>query len=441
MSGFVQHVGLQLRLHARNRMALVYGHLFPLLYLAVFAVLYRHEPVPLIGHVGEWLTISVLGGACFGLPTALVSDRERGVWRRYRLMPVSPAQLIAGVVVARFLLILSAAILQLLLARALGMPWPVDPAGLAVGFVLTSFAFIGLGLVIAAVADTVPAVQALGQCVFLPMLVIGGVAVPLSALPEWAQHLSAFLPGRYAVAALQATALEEGAGLDGFDLLALVVTGAAGTVVGLRLFRWENAAGRGRGWVLLVLAAWVAVGVEAVRQDRTLVQPRGGAEQAVGEPWRRITPAEIAEVNFVVPSDRGVVTPFAARDEEPDPRLARLLAELEARLRTWPPAQVADPVQRVRNLLSFAAQCDIAQLPVERHVPVIALEYLQSTMPDEELAQILVWILRHPEHWTAPPDLTGLGLGWYGAEPELVRVRGEQYAVKWLARLTGRVPW
>ena len=53
-------------------------------------------------------------------------------------------------------------------------------------------------------ADNVPAVQALGQCIFLPMLIIGGVAVPLASLPEWAQHLSAFFPGRYAVEALQA---------------------------------------------------------------------------------------------------------------------------------------------------------------------------------------------------------------------------------------------
>ena len=44
-------------------------------------------------------------------------------------------------------------------------------------------------------ADNVPAVQALGQCIFLPMLIIGGVAVPLASLPDWAQHLSAFFPG------------------------------------------------------------------------------------------------------------------------------------------------------------------------------------------------------------------------------------------------------
>ena len=41
----------------------------------------------------------------------------------------------------------------------------------------------------------------MGQCIFLPMLIIGGVAVQLASLPAWAQHVSAFFPGRYAVEA------------------------------------------------------------------------------------------------------------------------------------------------------------------------------------------------------------------------------------------------
>src|SRR6185369_15134898 len=80
MSGLWQHFLGSLRLHFRNRLALVYGHVFPLIFLAVFFLLYRHERVPLLRHLGELLTVTVLGGACFGLPTTLVGERERGVW-------------------------------------------------------------------------------------------------------------------------------------------------------------------------------------------------------------------------------------------------------------------------------------------------------------------------------------------------------------------------
>ena len=216
-------------------------------------MLYRHERVPIARHLGELLTIGVLGGACFGLPTTMVSERERGVWRRYRLAPVATWSVVTSTVTARYVLLLTAGLLQIALAMIIGMPAPAHLFGLWVAFTCVAFAFLGLGLVIAMMADNVPAVQALGQCIFLPMLIIGGVAVPLSSLPDWAQHLSAFFPGRYAVDALQASATGSGLDQTPFSLLALLVIGAAGSVAGARLFRWDAgerfAARAGKGWV------------------------------------------------------------------------------------------------------------------------------------------------------------------------------------------------
>ena len=94
-------------------MALLYSYLFPTIFLVAFWVLYRFEQVPLVRHVGELLTVTALGGACFGLPTTMVSERERGVWRRYELTPVSTATLVAGTIAARYLLLVVAALLQL----------------------------------------------------------------------------------------------------------------------------------------------------------------------------------------------------------------------------------------------------------------------------------------------------------------------------------------
>src|SRR5687768_18475795 len=116
-----------LRLHFRNRLALLYSYLFPTLFLLAFWVLYRHETVPLVRHMGELLTVTVLGGACFGLPTAMVAERERGVWRRYRLAPVRTVSLVAGTVSARYVTVVLAGLLQLALAIAIGMPLPRHP--------------------------------------------------------------------------------------------------------------------------------------------------------------------------------------------------------------------------------------------------------------------------------------------------------------------------
>src|SRR4051794_10362005 len=134
MRAFLQHFRVGIRLHFRNTMALIYGYLFPLIFLLAFWVLYRHEKVPLSRHLGELLTVSVLGGACFGLPTTLVSERERGVWRRFRLAPIPAWALVGSTLLARYVIVLSAGLLQLAAALAVGMTAPAHPFGLFVAF-------------------------------------------------------------------------------------------------------------------------------------------------------------------------------------------------------------------------------------------------------------------------------------------------------------------
>ena len=276
MRAFLLQFVVSLRLHFRNRMALIYGYIFPTIFLVAFWVLYRYETPPLLRHMGELLTVTVLGGACFGLPTTLVSERERGVWRRYRLTPVRTGSVVASTVVARYVLLLGAGLVQVLLAMLIGMPAPRHIFDLWVAFTCVAFAFMGLGLVIATLADNVPAVQALGQTIFLPMLIIGGVAVPLASLPVWAQHVSAFFPGRYAVESIRAAVMGDGIAPARVSLLALLLIGAAGFVVGSRLFRWDSeqrfSAMPGRGWVAAALVAWAAVGATTEMLHRAPVR-------------------------------------------------------------------------------------------------------------------------------------------------------------------------
>src|SRR5690349_17578722 len=124
MRAAIRQCIVTLRLYFRNPLAMSYGYVFPILFLLAFWGLYRYDRIPLVRHMGELLTITVLGGACFGLPTTLVSEREKGVWRRYRLMPV-PVGLIAGsTIAARYVLLVSAGLQQVALALVIGMPPP-----------------------------------------------------------------------------------------------------------------------------------------------------------------------------------------------------------------------------------------------------------------------------------------------------------------------------
>jgi hypothetical protein len=387
-----------------------------------------------------------------------------------------------------------------------------------------------LGLVIAMMADNVPAVQALGQCIFLPMLVIGGVAVPLTILPDWAQRVSSFFPGRYAVDAVQSTVNGAGLGPASFSVLALLLIGVAGFLAGGMMFRWDAqqrfATTRGKGWVAVALAAWVVVGVaadtrqRAVRDERTTAandaaappvvdapapvsppptaplvtpsEPTSPPREAKREPtkkpaaspttptepaprapspapstatvppaaveplppppttgktpasWRDVTMADIdRDLIFTrLPPDEGVVTPIARSDEEPDPGIYAQLEKMRVALPSWKPGKVADPVQRVRNLLYVAAVPDVFQMSdLEKFVPYVVYDYIQQEVPKEDLIKILYWIALHPFDGDdkAVDELRPLGLFNGPSDMETTRDRMSVYAVKLLGRLTGKI--
>src|SRR5690348_16159139 len=134
MPALFAQIRASLRLYFRNRMGMIYGYIFPTIFLVAFWVLYRYDRTPLVRHIVELLTVTALGGACFGLPTTLVSERERGVWRRYRLTPVPTATLVVGPVAARYVILLTAGLLQVVLAMIAGMPHPPHPAALFTAF-------------------------------------------------------------------------------------------------------------------------------------------------------------------------------------------------------------------------------------------------------------------------------------------------------------------
>jgi ABC-2 type transport system permease protein len=417
MRGIVAHLVLTLRLNFRARQALVYGYLVPIFFLIAFGSVFHSSIPPLLHEMGQLVTITILGGACFGMPTAMVGERERGVWRRYRLLPASSASLIISTMVARYIILLLAVLMQFGLAWCLyRTPFPARPLQELVAFTAVSFAFLGLGLIIAMLAGAVPAVQALGQAIFLPMIMIGGVGVPLRTLPAWAQQVAGFLPGRYAVEALDACYQPDGPGLGGarFALAALIVIGAAACISASRMFRWDAGrapARRASVWIALALAAWAGVGLVAWQRGhlKPVLPPVSDSSAA----WESITQAQIKSIDFKdLPDESGIVAPVApGLDRLPEAAQKRALA-LRYRLMNWAPGLIPDPLQRTRNLLAAAATYDVLENPDEASMGYLVLETIRQRTAGDKLEKILTYIIVNPGQGlvvTTVPELGSRG--------------------------------
>jgi ABC-2 type transport system permease protein len=438
MNGLLHHLLLTLRLNFRSRMPVIYAYLVPVFFLIGFAAVFRGEKPAVLRELGQLLTISVLGGACFGMPTAMVGERERGIWRRYRLLPLAGGALVGSTMIARLVLVGSAAVLQIGLAMGIyQMPLPAHPVQMVIAFLFVAWAFLGFGLVIAMLAETVAAVQALGQAIFLPMILIGGVGVPLRALPEWAQGVAAFFPGRYAVEALDATITGTGLVNSVFSLMALFIIGTAAIVAGGNMFRWDAGRRLERRqwvWIGLALGAWAAVGVVAEVSGKSVVVISTSTN------YQEITEAQINAITYdELQDDNSMVTPFI--ENPADPKIKNWMADFAVKLSTWAPAAEADPVQRARNLLSLAAVADVGRFQYEAEVPVVVFEKLKAEMAKNDLEQILASIILRPNDERVLTGIPELKIPEDGAtvEESEVRKRSSDYAKKMLGRLLGKL--
>ncbi len=144
------------------------------------------------------------------------------------------------------------------------------------------------------------------------MLIIGGVAVPLESLPDWAQRLSSFFPGRYAVESIKATVMGDGLGAARFSVAALLLIGLAGCLAGARLFRWD-AQQRFAAYARQSLGGGRASGLAGRRPGRRnpsagVVASRAAGRPAPAPPRRRrrwpLRPATAAPVSRCSPTRR-----------------------------------------------------------------------------------------------------------------------------------------
>ncbi|HTB90458.1 MAG TPA: ABC transporter permease [Steroidobacteraceae bacterium] len=131
---------------------------------------------------------------------ALLLMRQEGMWRRLRAAPLSRAVLLGSRVTGTTLIAMGILAVVYLVAR---LVFDVRIAGSVPGFVMVACAFALLaattGLMIASLGRSVGATRGVAMFSVLILVMLGGAWVPSFVFPEWLQHLTEFVPTRWAV--------------------------------------------------------------------------------------------------------------------------------------------------------------------------------------------------------------------------------------------------
>lgn len=173
---------------------------------------------------------------------ALLLQRQRGLWKRFRSAPVSKAVLLGSrAASAAFcsMLILGT---MFLFARIV---FNVRVEGSLPGFLLLALCFslmtAAFGLLIAALGDTPEATRPIAALATLFMVMLGGSWMPTFLFPAWLQTATLIMPTRWAVDGLDAMTWR-GLGFQSAITPALAMLGftALFAVIAWTRFRWST---------------------------------------------------------------------------------------------------------------------------------------------------------------------------------------------------------
>lgn len=257
---------MRMRLAVRNRAFFFFSFVMPLLFLFGAITFFTKGASNWVGYVlGAILTLTVMG-SFWGLSVQLVTFREQGVLRRFRLAPVKASDMLASSIISNYFLTLPIVVIEIVLCRyafhlrSWGNLWAMFML-----VTLGSGAFAAFGLIVASVTNTMQETQMINNLIWMGFLFLSGATIPLAIFPSWLQRFALFIPATYLATGLEFAATNQ-AGLREIvtDAIALALGLWVAFEVSRQLFRWEpeaKAPRRAKLWAVAALVPFIIFGV------------------------------------------------------------------------------------------------------------------------------------------------------------------------------------
>ena len=285
----------RIRLAMRNRAFFFFSFVMPLIFLFGAVFISGKSAENWVGYIlGAVLTLTVMG-SFWGLSVQLVSFREQGILRRFRLAPIGAGPLLGSSILSNYFLVLPAVVVEVVVSRwafhmhSWGNLWAI--------FLLITFGsatFSAFGLIVASVTNTMKETQMINNLIWMGFLFLSGATVPLAIFPPWIQRLSLFLPATYLATGLEAATTNLASANEVItDVLALAIGLWMAFEVSRQLFRWEPEAkvpGRAKLRVLAAMIPFLVFGTWENVTGGRLHRIRENYQAISGRMLRQMTP-------------------------------------------------------------------------------------------------------------------------------------------------------
>ncbi len=293
---------IRMRLAMRNRAFMFFSLVMPLAFLFVFATIFGRGDARMVSYLMPSVLALTVMGSFWGLSIQLVTFREQGILRQFRLAPVGPFAMLVSSVISNYILTMPTVIIELMLARWV---WHVNSFGNLWGlFVMMSLGtvtFASFGLIVASMTNTMQETQVINNAIWFLFLFFSGATIPIVFFPGWLQRVSVFLPATHLIIGLQYVFIGSASIWKvGPEIVALVTGLVMALFVSTKLFRWEPEARierRSKFVAAAVVIPFLLVGIWENAQDARRSELRAIYNSAMQRSLPGQTPAQAPPQN------------------------------------------------------------------------------------------------------------------------------------------------
>ncbi len=264
LTAFANHFSYEFKTGLRTPTALLMNYLFPLGFYALMGLVMTQVNPPFRDVLMPAMVIvTLMTSTLLGLPGPQVEAREAGVFRSFKINGVPALSILAmPALSAVFHTLIASLIISVTAAPLFRGATPTDPLAFALVTVLAACTFGAIGSLIGVISTSSRATVLWSQLIFLPSMMIGGLMLPTSLLPESVRAIAMLLPTTYVMQAFQGLAYGAPTVLPATTAVAiLAVSGLLAFGLAGFLFNWDSRNNVRRGhplMALLVLAPFVA---------------------------------------------------------------------------------------------------------------------------------------------------------------------------------------
>ena len=248
---------LELKMYSREKEAVFFSFLFPILLLALFATIFagQFEGADARGMTaGGWflpgmLSAGVLLTSFQTMAMSVTAERDDGTLKRLRATPMPPVAYFLGKVgLVAVSSTLQVALLLLVARVAFGVQLPTSADRWAVFALVFALGVFG-GTVLGIAYSSMATARTVGAVVIGPMLVlqfISGVYIAFNDVPQWLQQVAALFPLKWIAQGMRSVFYPDQLGAaemagsweTGRTALVLLAWAVGGLVLCVLTFKW-----------------------------------------------------------------------------------------------------------------------------------------------------------------------------------------------------------